>query len=120
MTLRALVAVALTSSVGLCALPAAHAAPITSITQLNNFRDTRGLNDVGIGRGDFNQFGADRAPHGHDNDYGSPRWLHGRPAALRSARDRCELLCDGDTLQPQPHRELEPNLPERTGCRGSR
>ncbi|HKX05938.1 MAG TPA: PEP-CTERM sorting domain-containing protein [Methylomirabilota bacterium] len=62
MILRALVAVALTSSVGLSTSSAAHAAPITSITQLNNFRDTRGLNDVGIGQGDFNQFGADLVP----------------------------------------------------------
>ncbi len=59
---RALVVVALTSSIGLSALSATHASPITSITQLNNFRDTRGLNDVGIGQGDFNQFGADLAP----------------------------------------------------------
>jgi len=38
------------------------AAPITSITHLNNFRDTRSLNDVGIGQGDFDQFGADLVP----------------------------------------------------------
>ncbi len=36
---RALVVVALTSSIGLSALSAAHASPITSITQLNNFRE---------------------------------------------------------------------------------
>jgi hypothetical protein len=32
------------------------------ITHLNNFRDTRSVNDVGIGAGDRNQFGADLAP----------------------------------------------------------
>jgi hypothetical protein len=40
----------------------AYSAPITSITSLNNFRDTRGVNDVGIGQGDLNQFGADVIP----------------------------------------------------------
>jgi hypothetical protein len=62
MILRALVLVALTMSVAFCDLPAANALPITSITQLNNFRDTRGLNDVGIGQGDVDQFGADLVP----------------------------------------------------------
>jgi len=48
MILRALAVVALTSSVEFAVLPTAQAVPITSITTLNNFRDTRGLNDVGI------------------------------------------------------------------------
>jgi len=37
--------------------------PITSITDLNNFRDTRSLNDVGMGQGDRNQFGAQVVPN---------------------------------------------------------
>src|SRR5260370_25041251 len=40
----------------------AYAVPITGITHLNNFRSTRSINDVGVGAGDFNQFGADVAP----------------------------------------------------------
>src|SRR5262249_51760648 len=38
--------------------------PITSITDLNNFRDTRGLNDVNIEQGDVFQFGAQVVPNG--------------------------------------------------------
>lgn len=37
--------------------------PITSITDLNNFRDTRSLNDVGMGQGDRIQFGANVVPN---------------------------------------------------------
>ena len=46
-------------------LPAvmASATPITGITLLNNFRDTRGVNDVGVAAGDINQFGADLLPN---------------------------------------------------------
>jgi hypothetical protein len=43
-------------------LSATYGTPITNITGLNNFRDTRGLNDVGIGQGDLNQLGADLVP----------------------------------------------------------
>jgi hypothetical protein len=43
-------------------LATAYAVPITGITHLNNFRSTRSINDVGVGAGDFNQFGADVAP----------------------------------------------------------
>lgn len=43
-------------------LPLAQSTPITSITNLNNFRDTRSANDVGIAQGDVNQFGADIVP----------------------------------------------------------
>jgi hypothetical protein len=51
----------------LLALPltvgSATAAPITIVPDtVNNFRDTRGLNDVGIGQGDRNQFGASIMP----------------------------------------------------------
>jgi hypothetical protein len=42
--------------------PEVFATPVTSISGLNNFRDTRSLNDVGIGQGDLNQFGADVVP----------------------------------------------------------
>ena len=36
-----------------------EAAPITLVPNtLNMFRDTRGINDVGIGQGDFFQYGA--------------------------------------------------------------
>ena len=39
------------------------ATPITIVANtVNNFRDTRGVNDVGIGAGDRNQFGADIIP----------------------------------------------------------
>ena len=44
-------------------VPGVEATPITGITLLNNFRDTRGVNDVGVGAGDINQFGADVAPN---------------------------------------------------------
>lgn len=37
--------------------------PITSITDLNNFRDTRGLNDVDMGQGDRIQYGAQVVPN---------------------------------------------------------
>jgi hypothetical protein len=37
--------------------------PITSITDLNNFRDTRSLNDVGLGQGDRIQYGAEVVPN---------------------------------------------------------
>jgi hypothetical protein len=63
MILRALGALLLALVLLIAAdLPGAYSAPITSITNLNNFRDTRGLNDVGIGQGDLNQFGADVIP----------------------------------------------------------
>ena len=38
--------------------------PITSITDLNNFRDTRSLNDVGSGQGDRIAYGAQVVPNG--------------------------------------------------------
>jgi hypothetical protein len=40
----------------------AFSTPITVTGNLNNFRDTRSLNDVGIGQGDVNQFGAGVIP----------------------------------------------------------
>ncbi len=40
------------------------AAPITSVTDLANFRETRGVNNVGFGSGDFNAFGAEVVPNG--------------------------------------------------------
>jgi Fibronectin type III domain len=40
-----------------------HGLPITSITDLNNFRDTRSLNDVGILQGDTIQYGANVVPN---------------------------------------------------------
>lgn len=43
----------------LIVVPAAYAAPITLVPNtLNMFRDTRGVNDVGIGAGDLLQYGA--------------------------------------------------------------
>jgi len=39
------------------------ATPITSISDLNNFRDTRSANDVGITQGDSNQYGAQVVPN---------------------------------------------------------
>ncbi len=62
MFLRALVVSALIASTTLAWAALAHATPITSITHLNSFRDTRSANDVGIGSGDLNQFGADVVP----------------------------------------------------------
>jgi hypothetical protein len=38
--------------------------PITSITDLQNFRDTRSLNDVGLGQGDRIVYGANVVPNG--------------------------------------------------------
>jgi hypothetical protein len=38
--------------------PPALATPV-SVAQLFHFRDTRGLNDVGIGQGDRDEFGGD-------------------------------------------------------------
>jgi PEP-CTERM motif-containing protein len=43
-------------------LDAVRAVPITGITHLNSFRDSRGVNDVGVAAGEVNQFGADVAP----------------------------------------------------------
>jgi hypothetical protein len=40
------------------------AAPITSITDLNNFRNTQGINDVGNPQGDVFQYGANVVPNG--------------------------------------------------------
>jgi hypothetical protein len=40
------------------------AAPITSITDLNNFRNSQSTNDVGIQQGDVFQFGANVVPNG--------------------------------------------------------
>jgi hypothetical protein len=54
MILRALVV--LFAFVG--SVPVAFAAQITAIGDLNNFRDTRSLNDVGLLQGDVLQFGA--------------------------------------------------------------
>jgi hypothetical protein len=62
MILRALGVVALMSSIEFLAPSASFAMPITGITGLNNFRDTRGLNDVGVLQGDVNQFGAELVP----------------------------------------------------------
>jgi len=42
-----------------CGAHLASAASITNISGINNFRETRSLNDVGIGQGDLDQFGAD-------------------------------------------------------------
>src|SRR4030095_10203168 len=53
-----LVLLALTFTVG-----SITAAEITIVPgTVNNFRDTRGLNDVGIGQGDRHQFGASSVP----------------------------------------------------------
>jgi hypothetical protein len=60
--LRALLSVAAVTATALVFLPNAYGIPITSITRLNNFRDTRGLNDVGVAQGDRIQFGADVVP----------------------------------------------------------
>jgi hypothetical protein len=54
---------ALTLLICFCIVPdVAHSVPIVGVTHLNNFRDTRSINDVGVGSGDRNQFGADLAP----------------------------------------------------------
>ena len=56
---RALASFAL-ASLGLGSAMSTWANPITLVANsLNMFRDTRGVNDVGIGSGDFFQFGAD-------------------------------------------------------------
>lgn len=59
MILRALT---LVLTLSCCAPPTAYGTPITSITELNNFRDTRSVNSVHIGSGDLNQFGANIVP----------------------------------------------------------
>lgn len=69
----------------LLACVSAHAMPITSIDHLNNFRDTRGLNDVGIAQGDSIQFGADVVPNG----------LQGTTmSAVQGARTLAPALCN--------------------------
>ena len=40
------------------------AAPITSITDLANFRETIGLNDLGLFQGELDSFGAQVVPNG--------------------------------------------------------
>ncbi|HKA61442.1 MAG TPA: hypothetical protein VKH83_03410 [Methylomirabilota bacterium] len=62
MFLRALAMSALVASAVLTFADLAHASPITSISHLNSFRDTRSANDVGIGSGDINQLGAGVVP----------------------------------------------------------
>jgi hypothetical protein len=47
----------------IAATTVASAAPITSITDLNHFRDTRSVNDVGIPQGDALQYGAQVIPN---------------------------------------------------------
>jgi hypothetical protein len=64
MILRVSVLVGLGLLAALAGVGMAEAASITSITDLNNFRDTRSLNDVGISQGDSNQFGAQVVPNG--------------------------------------------------------
>src|ERR1700730_3222652 len=64
MILRAMTMLVAVAQVLMFAFMSAHAMPITTIDHLNNFRDTRGLNDVGLGQGDSIQFGADVVPNG--------------------------------------------------------
>jgi len=64
MILRALGALAVFFITACLPTPYAYGTPITSITLLNNLRDTRGLNDVGIAQGDRILFGADVVPNG--------------------------------------------------------
>ena len=62
---RVLILVAASAAVlGGVDIPEARGAPITSITDLNNFRDTRSLNDIGATQGDVLQFGAEVVPNG--------------------------------------------------------
>jgi hypothetical protein len=63
MILRAVLSLAAAAVTTYATLSVGYGLPITSITRLNNFRDTRGLNDVGIAQGDRIQFGADVVPN---------------------------------------------------------
>jgi hypothetical protein len=63
MILRVSVLVALALLSALSGTELAGATPITSITDLNNFRDTRSINDVGLGQGDTDQYGAQVVPN---------------------------------------------------------
>jgi hypothetical protein len=54
-----LTVITILASLGLGVATSAWAAPITLVPNtLNMFRDTRGLNDVGLGQGDVFQYGA--------------------------------------------------------------
>jgi hypothetical protein len=85
MILRAMAMLVAAIQVFFLACVSAHAMPITSIDHLNNFRDTRGLNDVGIAQGDSIQFGADVVPNG----------LQGTTmSAVQGARTLAPALCN--------------------------
>lgn len=105
MFLRALVVSALTASTTLAWAALAHATPITSITHLNNFRDTRSANDIAAGgAGDFNQFGADVVP---------------RPGTTMTAVQGITVgptVCAGLAVDPNFCARITPFSPSRLGA----
>lgn len=91
MILRAISVCVVAVQIFLMACVSAHALPFTSIDHLNNFRDTRGLNDVGIGQGDSIQFGADVVPNG----------LQGTTmSAVQGARTLSPSVCNALAVDP--------------------
>lgn len=84
-----------------------HGAQITLIDHLNNFRDTRGLNDVGIGQGDVIQFGADVTPGG----------LQGTSmSAVQGNRIIAPFVCNALTVDPRFCARSTPFSPTLTGA----
>lgn len=87
-------------------------APITSITDLNNFRDTRSLNDIGATQGDTNQFGAEVVPNG----FTSTTRIFATQGGFRDpAAAGSSFPCGGFTVNPN-FCALAPTFnPARTG-----
>lgn len=68
-----------------------HGTPITEITRLNNLRETRGLNDVGIAQGDRILFGASVVPNGFQGT---------TMAAVQGNVTLGAILCSGLAVDP--------------------
>jgi hypothetical protein len=70
--------------------------PITSVTDLNHFRDTRSLNDVGIKQGDTAQFGAQVVP----NDAAGTRFFATQGAVRMPPGSGTTMPCGAFTTNP--------------------
>lgn len=110
MILRVFVIVTLALLSTLSETKIAVAAPITSITDLNNFRDTRSVNDVGITQGDTNQYGAQVVP----NDAAGTR-VFATQGGIRVPAGLATNACGGFTVNPNQCANSIPFNPALTG-----
>jgi hypothetical protein len=94
-------------------LAAVYALPITGITHLNSFRDTRGVNDVGVAPGDINQFGADLAPSAVNTTVSA---VQGTFTVGPNPCGPSELLRHRHGLQHEPVGKLGAHVPEWDRC----